>query len=369
MKCSNTVIIAAGGTGGHLYPGIALARELKKRGNEPLFVVRRNDACREILEKEGFHYREIPVAGMPRGLSLRLFTFAYLQIKSLRASRALVKEIRPMVIIGMGGYISFPVAVAGKTAGVPVVIHEQNYIPGLANKMLSRFVDAVAVSFEDSVRFFPKGKTVVTGNPVREELFRTPHQDVFEEFHLIKGRFTVLVFGGSQGASIINRTLVAAFPLLQSIKERIQFLHITGKRDCPEMEQAYAAAGIKGCVLPYLHNIGDAYAAADLIVCRSGATTVAELKILNKPSLLIPYLHATANHQEFNAQILVKAGLGTMIREKDLTPEKLAESIVSRSISCQGQGRPAAMQMPAILPQQALCDLVLRGGNAGIPAA
>jgi UDP-N-acetylglucosamine--N-acetylmuramyl-(pentapeptide) pyrophosphoryl-undecaprenol N-acetylglucosamine transferase len=358
MNGSEVIIIAAGGTGGHLYPGVALARELRRRGKTPVFIVRCNDAGREILEKEGFGFEEIPVAGMPRRLSLRLFTFAFLQVRSFFAVRRLFRRLRPSVVIGMGGYISFPAVVMARCNGIPTAIHEQNYIPGLANKVLMRIATRVALSFEESLRFFPRNKTVVTGNPVRAELFGASGRDVYRAFNLSPEKFTVLVFGGSQGASVINRTLVQAFPLLAPVKDTVQFLHITGKRDAADMERQYADGGISGRVLPYLHEIGDAYRAADLIVCRSGATTVAELRILNKPSVLIPYLHATANHQEFNAMVLVKAGTAVLIREPELTPELLAEAILSRVRTFTGHA-PAG-SVPPVLPQAALADLLLQ---------
>jgi len=358
MNSLDTIIIAAGGTGGHLYPGIALARELRQRGKNIVVIVRRNDAGREILEKEGISYAEIPVAGMPRKPSLHVFSFAYLLVRSFFAAGSLLARLRPKAVIGMGGYISFPVVVMGWWKGIPTVIHEQNYIPGLANRLLVRMASKVAISFLESRHYFPERKTAVTGNPVRRELFVAPPHDVFRHFNLTPDRFTVLVFGGSQGASIINTTLVRAFPRLAAIKDRAQFLHITGKRDCSEMEKQFAAAGIMARVLPYLHEIGDAYAAADLIICRSGATTVAELKILNKPCILIPFARATANHQEYNAGVLVKDGIAAMIVESDLTPEKLAGAVLDRCNAF--AGHRTAIRMPHPLPQAALADLVLQ---------
>ncbi|MHB9154522.1 MAG: undecaprenyldiphospho-muramoylpentapeptide beta-N-acetylglucosaminyltransferase [Endomicrobiales bacterium] len=358
MTDTHRIIIAAGGTGGHLYPGIALARELKNRGMEPVFIVRRNDPGEEILAREELRFREIAVAGLPRSLSLKLFRFVALFCTGLLQTWKLLKEIQPEAIAGMGGYISFPVVLMGRLQGIPTVIHEQNVLPGLSNRLLSHIVRKVAVSFEESFPCFPEQKTVLTGNPVRQELFQAPHDESCRNLKLSAGKFTVLVFGGSQGASGINRAVIECFSSLSGLEDRIQFLHIAGKKEFVRVESEYRKNNIPGVVLPYLHGIGEAYGAADLIICRSGATTVTELAILNKPAILIPFPFATANHQEFNAAVLVKKGLAVMMRESELTPPALADAI--RKHFDGATGRENAPQLPGRPAQVVLADEILQ---------
>jgi UDP-N-acetylglucosamine--N-acetylmuramyl-(pentapeptide) pyrophosphoryl-undecaprenol N-acetylglucosamine transferase len=358
---SKTIIIAAGGTGGHLYPGLALAAELAKRGFEPLFIVRENDACRDILAEHRFPFLEIPVCGMPRKLSGRLFVFAFKLVKAFFATRTLLKKMRPEVIVGMGGYISFPMVAVGRLLGIRTVIHEQNCLPGLSNRVLSRFVDTVAVSAAEALPYFDAKKTVVTGNPVRADLFSADSPAAYGALALSPEKFTVLVFGGSQGAAGINKAAIGAWELLGSIKENIQFLHIAGKRDYDAVRAEYERLKNPGTVLEYLHAIGNAYAVADLIICRAGASTIAELAILNKPSILIPFPYATGNHQEYNAAVLVNAGKAKMIREKELTPELLAGEITAAFKA--HSGHAVNVQLPALMPQELLADLVAASRN------
>lgn len=364
MDNNNTIVIAAGGTGGHLYPGIALARELRDRGMEPVFVVRQNDAGEEILARENLRFVEIPVIGMPRSVGPRLLRFAWYQLKGFARTWKLLKELRPQAVAGMGGYISFPVIVTGRFLGIPTLIHEQNVIPGLANRVLSRIARRVAVSFPEAAKHFPRGKTVVTGNPVRRELFNAVFDDACRNLGLAPDRFTILVFGGSQGASRINSVTVNSYALLADLKDRLQYLHITGKKDFDAIEEAYRRNGIPGTVLPYLHTIGDAYCVADMIVCRSGATTIAELELLGKPALLIPFPYATANHQEFNAATLVARGRAVMIREAALDAGSLAGIIRERASSWKGKTVQNTV-LQVRFPQETLADELIKLYNKG----
>lgn len=355
---NNKIIIAAGGTGGHLYPGLAIARELIKKGYNPVFIVREGDTCRELLEKDDFRFFEIPIKGMPRTFSFKLVIFFFLLIKSLFYAWKLLKEIKPEAVIGMGGYISFPIVLIGRIQRIPAIIHEQNFIPGLSNKILFHFVNKVAVSFKESLKNFPDKKTVFTGNPTRKELFEISKNDSYKNLSLVDDKFTVFVFGGSQGAAKINRILIESFALMEELKENIQFLHITGKKEFDIVEKEYNDKNIPGKVLPYLHSIGEAYCVADLIICRAGATTVAELQILNKPAILIPYPFATANHQELNAKVLVDSKIAEMIREEDLNAEILAKLIISKyknSANCN-----PALKIPSPMPQELIVNEVLK---------
>lgn len=355
---SKTIVIAAGGTGGHLYPGIALASVLRKRGCDPVFFVRMNDSCREILEHEGFPWREIPAAGLPRTFSLKLFSFPFRQVASLVTAARFLEELRPACVVGMGGYISFPAVLAGRLKGIPTIIHEQNSLPGLANRTLAHIAGRVAVSFENSMSRFPSGSCVLTGNPVRPELFTATKSAAVERLGLDAAKKTVFIFGGSLGAQRLNRIVAAAYPLLGESGADIQFLHVAGKNDAEAVAALYREGRIPGSVLPYLHTIGDAYAAADLIICRAGATTVAELAILGKPAILVPFPFATADHQIYNARVLADRGFADVIREKDLTPELLAQKIRERSTAM----TTPQLRVPQRYPQELLADLVCETG-------
>ncbi|MCX5781578.1 MAG: undecaprenyldiphospho-muramoylpentapeptide beta-N-acetylglucosaminyltransferase [Elusimicrobia bacterium] len=353
---NNTILIAAGGTGGHIYPGLALARVIRERGSKVLFVIKENDPSKEILNNEKFGFIEIPAFGLPRKFSLNIFKFLlFLFLGFFRAWR-IIKTIKPKAVYGMGGYVSFPVVLAAKLKGFKVIVHEQNVLPGLTNRILSKFVDKVAISFNESIKYFNSKKVVLTGNPFRPEIFKVSYEDSIKKLGLIPNKFSVLVFGGSQGAAFINRCVLEAWNTLNSFKDRMQFIHIAGKKEYDRLNTEYNKAGIPGKVFPYINDIGNAYEAADLIICRSGAMTISELKILNKPAILIPFPYATANHQEYNARMLEKEGKAKVIIEKDLNPEKLAKEITDYLKSFSGHKKE--LKIPKVLPQDILADLI-----------
>lgn len=358
MAENKKIIIAAGGTGGHLYPGLMLARELKKRGADTLFIIRSADPAKNILENEKVSYSEIPIRGMPRKMSLQFFTFIYRLIRSFFLSVKLLREACPDAVVGMGGYISFPVVIAAVYTGIPVLIHEQNYIPGFSNRLLSYVTGTVALSFDASIKYFRRMKTVVTGNPVRSELFDVEPSAAYAALNLDPSRFTVLVFGGSQGASGLNRITAESLAHLAHVKDKIQFIHLSGVKDVKWVTDEYNNRGFKSRVFDYMHEMGTTLAAADLVICRSGATTVAELALLKKKAILVPYPHATADHQWYNASLLAATGQAEVIREKDLTPSLLAERIKAQLNSfTPGKSK---IQPPSPLPQQRLADAVFK---------
>lgn len=353
-----TIVIAAGGTGGHLYPGIALAQELSARGVRPVFAVRENDVCRPIVTADGCSCEAIPARGMPRRLSPAVFSFLYAQARGLFAARALLRRLRPAAVVGMGGYISFPVIAAARLMGIPTMIHEQNVMPGLANRVLARFVNRVAVSFPESARYFPRRATVVTGNPVRRSLCGIDRAGALQRLHLPAGKFTILVFGGSQGAAAVNSVVAGAWDHVPAdVRGRLQFIHAAGPGDHERVAVLYREKNIPGVVVPYLMNIGDAYAAADLVISRAGATTVAELGILGVPAILIPYPFATADHQSYNARVLAASGQASVIPERDLTAQSLAARIVAALNT--GSAVQPAPRCPERFPQELLADAVL----------
>ncbi|MBW2344352.1 MAG: undecaprenyldiphospho-muramoylpentapeptide beta-N-acetylglucosaminyltransferase [Deltaproteobacteria bacterium] len=315
------IVIAGGGTGGHLFPGIAVARELETRFENSgiLFVVGRKRIESEILSRYGYGAASIDVEGIKgRGWRKGLKVFIKLP-KSVFQSASLIKDFSPALILGMGGYSAGPVCLAARFLGLPTAIHEQNSYPGLTNRLLARIVDRVFISFERSREGFKTSSLFFTGNPVRKELFPDGGKEAED-----RNRFTILVVGGSQGARAINRAFAKSLTYLNKTGKYPEVIHQTGKIDHERVLEDYRGKSLKGEVVPFIEDMAAAYNRADLVVSRAGATTVFELAAVGKPSVLIPYPHAANNHQEINALSLVRAGGAEMIREKDLTGEGMA---------------------------------------------
>ncbi len=323
------VIIAGGGTGGHLYPGIAIARELlRQAGNDVLFVGTEQGIESRVLPKENLPVRYI-TAGKLKGMGIGSIvkTMALIPLGMFQSAR-LLGAFRPHVVIGVGGYASAPVAFAAWLLRIPLIVLEPNSYAGLANRLIGRIADSVVLSFPGTNEqgFFPAEKAVLTGPLVRDGIDMGVRDRALAEFGLGSDRFTVLVFGGSGGAHAINSAMKEAAGALRSVKG-LQVLHQTGEKDAEEVRAGYAAAGVAAVVLPYIYDMAGAYAAADLVVCRSGATTVAELAVCGKPAVLVPYPFAADNHQEYNARTLAARGAAEVVLQKELTAEALARII------------------------------------------
>lgn len=323
------IVIAAGGTGGHLYPGIAIAREvLAEAGNEVLFVGTEQGIEGKVLPKEGLPVRFVPV-GRLKGMGLGSVLKTVITLpRSLVRSVGLLRKERPQAVVGVGGYASGPVALAAWLLRIPLVIVEPNSYAGLANRVLGRFAKKVFVCFpgKDRQGFFPASKKVLTGPLVRKGLDQGNRERACAEFGLEPGRFTVLAMGGSGGAHAINMTMKEAASELREIQD-LQVLHQTGEKDASDVKAGYRQAGVNAVVLPYIHDMAGAYAVADLVVSRSGATTVAELAVLGKRAVLVPYPYAADNHQEYNARSLAARGGADVIVQKDLSAAGLAAAI------------------------------------------
>ncbi len=319
------LVIAGGGTGGHLFPGIAVARALKTRieDAEVLFVVGRKRMETDIVSRAGFEAVSIDVEGIKgRGWKKGLSVLMKLP-KSLFQSVSIIRQFSPSFVLGVGGYSAGPFCVAAKFMGILTAIHEQNSYPGVTNRLLSKFVDRIFISFEESRPYFEKKEAILTGNPVRRELFLS-----LPNGPETRDKLTVLVVGGSQGAQAINKTFVDALSFLVRKGKKIEVIHQTGKGDYERVLEDYRARGLKGEVAPFITDMGDAYSRADIVVSRGGATTIFELAALGKPSILIPYPYATNRHQEINAGALVRAGGAEMILQEDLTPEGMASTLI-----------------------------------------
>jgi UDP-N-acetylglucosamine--N-acetylmuramyl-(pentapeptide) pyrophosphoryl-undecaprenol N-acetylglucosamine transferase len=318
------VLIAGGGTGGHLFPGIALAEEVTTRhhGNEVVFVGTERGLEARVVPKEGYPLELVKVQGL-KGKSLFAFLKALiaLPLAFIESFRILARQ-KPDVVVGVGGYASGPVVLAAWLMGIPTAIQEQNALPGLTNKLLGRVVRVVFTAFEGARRFFPEKKVQLIGNPIRRKLM-----DNYLRSHVAHERFSLLVFGGSLGARGINQRMIEALDSLGDLKDGLHFVHQTGKNDLEQVRKGYAEKGFQADVVEFIDDMSSAYAKADLVVCRAGATTLAELTVCKKASLLIPFPHATDDHQAVNAKALVDAGAALMFRESELTGQKLAETI------------------------------------------
>lgn len=313
------VIIAAGGTGGHIFPGVAMARELKERDQSTaiLFVGTARGLESKIVPRAGFDLELIKVGAL-KGVSVFERTKSLGELPpSFLAARRILRRFKPDLVIGVGGYSSGPTLLMAALSRIPTMVVEPNAMPGFTNRVLARFVDAAALSFADAQKYF-RSRGVVTGNPVRVDFARLPKKQRSDRIH-------VLIFGGSQGAQAINNAVIGALPALASRKERLSFTHQTGERDYEVVRLGYAAAGFDDVdVRPFIHDMADQYARADLLICRSGATTVAEVAAAGKAAIFIPFPFATDDHQRRNAEAFVRVGAGRMILQRDLTPARLA---------------------------------------------
>ncbi len=318
------VLIAAGGTGGHIYPGIAVANEIKRRQpqSEVRFVGTARGLENKLVPRAGFQLALIESTGLKNvGLSARLRGLLILP-RSFRAARLLIHEFRPDVVVGAGGYVSGPVVLTAALMRVPTMVMESNALPGWTNRTLARFVRKAAVSFDAALPYF-RGKGIVTGNPVRREFFEIPRRVRSDS------SFSVLVFGGSQGAHAINEAMVAALPQLESLRNRLRITHQTGEADFEKINAAYLEAGWseQADVRPYIDDMVAAFGAADLVISRAGATTTAELTAAGKAAIMIPFPFAADDHQRKNAEALEAAGAAKMILQKDLSGESLAHEL------------------------------------------
>jgi UDP-N-acetylglucosamine--N-acetylmuramyl-(pentapeptide) pyrophosphoryl-undecaprenol N-acetylglucosamine transferase len=318
------VLIAAGGTGGHIYPGIAVANEVMRRDakSEVRFVGTARGLETRLVPQAGFELSLIESAGLKNvGLVARMRGLLLLP-KSFFAARRLIREFRPDVVVGAGGYVTGSVLLTAALMRIPTLVMESNALPGFTNRRLARFVNRAAVAFEAALPYF-RGKGVVIGNPVRREFFDIPPKKRDAT------RFSLLVFGGSQGARAINEAMVAALPHLEAERDVLKITHQTGEADFEKVSAGYRDAGWneRADVRRYIDDMVAEFALADLIVSRAGATTSAELVAAGKAAIMIPFPQAADDHQRKNAEALEAAGAAHMILQKDLTGERLATEI------------------------------------------
>ena len=318
------LLIAGGGTGGHLYPGIAVARELLARMPHAAvtFVGTAQGIEARVLPREGLTLDVIRSAGLKGKSTGALIRGAVLLPLSAIDAWRVISRRTPDVVLGLGGYSSAPVVMLAALRGIPTMVMEQNAVPGFSNRRLAPFVTAAAVTYDEATSFFD-GKAFVSGNPVRSEFFEEAHDEQVSP----PGAARVLVFGGSQGAHAINLAMVEAAPRLAAAAGPLAITHQTGERDLEMVRDGYGRAGLQARVEPFLYNMEREMKGADVVVCRAGATTLAELAAAGRAAILVPLPTATDDHQRRNAEAFVRQRAAVMVEQKDLTGERLAREL------------------------------------------
>lgn len=312
------MIVAGGGTGGHFFPGLAVAEEAVRQGGSAVFVGSSGGIEARVAPRKGFRFVPLEVHGV-RGSGWRgVSRFAFQFPLALHQAWRVIGETKADLVLGLGGYGSVPVVIGARLRGVPAVLMEQNAHPGMANRALAHLARRVCTTFAETEQFFPRGRAVRTGNPVRE-LSSKQSPDPCQ--------FTIFLFGGSQGAHALNRAMLEAAPELRATIANLRIVHQTGSADREWVARAYRDAGVEAEVLAFVDDMASAYARADLVVCRAGATTLAELAAVGKPAILVPYPFAADDHQRRNAEVLVGRGAAEMILEQQLSGKLLAARI------------------------------------------
>ena len=319
-------VIACGGTGGHLFPGIAVAEVLRERGHEVLlFVSEKEIDSLALSTRSQFQFEKLPTVGLPSIYSPAIFGFLKRFAESFSRCRSIYQKFKPEVVLGMGGFTSTAPILAGRLRGISTLLHESNAIPGKANRLAAKMVRAVLLGFKEAAQFFPKARTEITGTPIRTELKRLERQSAREKLGLERDVTTMLVMGGSQGASGINQAIIKSLPLLRDAA--LQVIHLTGTRDERLVAENYRRERIAAHVAAFHHHMEEVYSAADFAVARSGAASLAELAFFELPTILIPFPYAADDHQTRNAEIFARAGAAFILKESELTPELLTQKI------------------------------------------
>ncbi|MBY0012687.1 undecaprenyldiphospho-muramoylpentapeptide beta-N-acetylglucosaminyltransferase [Paenibacillus typhae] len=327
------IVLSGGGTGGHIYPAVAVARQLEAEegGSAFLYIGGKRGLESKLVPQENLPFKAIDITGFRRKISMDNVKTIMRFLKGVKASKEMLREFKPDVVIGTGGYVCGPVVYAASRLGIPTLIHEQNAIPGLTNKFLSRYADTVAVSFEGTESAFPGGKNVIyTGNPRATTVTAASPQRGYASLGIPEGSTVVLVVGGSGGAKAINRAMIEMVPFVGK-GNGVHYVYVTGESYFEETRKALRQklGGEPSWlhVLPYVHNMPEVLACTSLIVNRAGASFLAEITALGIPSVLIPSPNVTNNHQEANARQLEREGAAVVLLEKDLTGKALHEAV------------------------------------------
>jgi UDP-N-acetylglucosamine--N-acetylmuramyl-(pentapeptide) pyrophosphoryl-undecaprenol N-acetylglucosamine transferase len=319
-------VIACGGTGGHLFPGIAVAEVLRDRGHEVLLLISEKEIdALALSSRDSFRFEKLPTVGLPSPFSPAILGFARRFYESLSLCRSIYRKFKPQVVLGMGGFTSTAPVIAGRMRGISTFIHESNAIPGRANRLTARMVGAVMLGFKECAPFFPKARTEITGTPIRTELKSVDRQVARQKLGLHGNLPTLLIMGGSQGASGINQAIIKSLPFLQGVP--LQVIHLSGARDERLVAENYRREKIPAYVAAFYHRMEEIYSAADFVVARAGAASLAEFAAFSLPGILIPFPYAADDHQTRNAEIYARAEAVILLKESDLSGELLARRI------------------------------------------
>jgi UDP-N-acetylglucosamine--N-acetylmuramyl-(pentapeptide) pyrophosphoryl-undecaprenol N-acetylglucosamine transferase len=313
-------VMAGGGTGGHVMPALAVAQELRTRGHQPVFFGTRQGYESRLVPAAGFRLEFIEIGGLNRvSLGQKVRSLWLLPMSAARVWRWIARE-NPAAVFSMGGYVAGPVVLAAILRGLPIVAMEPNAVPGMTNRKIGRWITKALVNFEETLRYFPRGRAEVTGVPVRQEFFGIGSRPE-------RPRFTVLITGGSQGSRTLNNASRDSWPLFAQSELPIRIVHQAGRGNMAPLLDAFRTSGLDGEVVDFIQDMPAAFAQADLVVCRSGASTVAELAAAGKPSILVPFPFAADDHQRRNAEAMERAGAARLIPDSQMTEQRLFEEV------------------------------------------
>jgi UDP-N-acetylglucosamine--N-acetylmuramyl-(pentapeptide) pyrophosphoryl-undecaprenol N-acetylglucosamine transferase len=317
-----TFVMAGGGTGGHVIPSLAVAHELRDRGHECVFIGTRNGFEARLVPAAGFQIEYVEIGGLKRvGIRRILRTLAELPI-GVQHVRRMFKRLRPAAIFSMGGYVAGPVVLAGWRAKVPIVVMEPNAMPGFTNRRIARVVARALLNFSDAARFFPQGRSEVTGLPVRSAFFEIPPR-------ACEDKMTILITGGSQGSRTLNNAARESWRLFRQAEFPARFIHQAGRNTHEELAREFEETGLEGHVTAFIEDMPAAFAQADLVVCRAGAGAMAELAAAGKPSILVPLPTAADDHQLHNAQAFERAGAARLVLDREMDGRRLFEEVTT----------------------------------------
>jgi len=321
------IIFSTGGSGGHLFPAIKAAPEIINKGHQAIFLGSFNSQIR-FLESSGFEFKELKTKGLSSNNLFKAFNPIILMIKAIFASFKILKDLRPDAVVGFGGYGSFAAVLSAKLLKIPILIHEQNVIPGRANKLLAKIADIVMISFFETKEYFNDKKIVQTGCPTNAMPKDLNRKELLKKYKLFEGVFTILIFGGSKGSRKINESFLE---VLIPLKDKINFqvIHICGKYGYDRIYEAYEGIGINFALFEFLDSMSEAYFLSDIVISRSGASTICEIASFKRFAILIPYPHKDG-HQKRNAKLLSDKGAGVIIEENILTPQILSKNILGQ---------------------------------------
>jgi UDP-N-acetylglucosamine--N-acetylmuramyl-(pentapeptide) pyrophosphoryl-undecaprenol N-acetylglucosamine transferase len=330
------IILTGGGTGGHIYPVLSIGKKLLSEGWDVLYIGSKGGLEEKIIPAEDLNYISLEQTILPRKINFKLIYSLYKNFKGFIQSYKLLKDFKPDVAVGAGGFVSGPVILAATMLGIPSIIHEQNVYPGFTNRLLSYRANKIALNFPEAEKYFPvrtRKKILVSGNPIREVIINTQRKDAIQKLKLDPDKKTILVFGGSQGSTSLNNSMLAIY---QYFKNRpfLQIIHITGEKNYDKIIKKLSITGINQrdydnfIIKAYLHNIEFAYAAADLVISRAGATGLAEITARGIPSILVPYPYAAGDHQRFNARVMEENKAAIVIEDDKLNGDILKRIIL-----------------------------------------